>query len=64
MNMISDGRDPVATPIATADAMEMSDRQREGLVGQDMGHRCARDAPFVREVRRDGGRVEEVARIE
>ena len=64
MNVDDDRGDPVAADVGPADPPEVGDRQRERLVGQDVGHDRPLPARPVAQPRRERGRVEEVAGVE
>ncbi len=59
-----DGPDPVAAIVGAADPLEVSDRQREGLVGQEVSHQRARPRRTVAEPRCEGRRIEQMASVE
>ena len=59
-----DRGDPVAPLVGPPEPPEVADRQRERLVGQEVGHHRAPGDGHVPQPRRERGRVEQVARVE
>ena len=59
-----DRRDPVAARVGPAEPPEVGDRQRERLVGQEVGHHRAARPRDVAQPRRQRRRVQQVAGVE
>jgi hypothetical protein len=59
-----DRRDPVPAFIGPPETPEVGDRQREGLVGQEVGHDRPPPESHLAQPRRQGGGVEQVPGVE
>ena len=64
MNTPSDRADPVARDVDPADPVEVGRRERERLVGEDVGHRRPLEERDVAQPRRERRAVEQVAGVE
>ena len=64
MNVAPIAADPVAALVGPADPPEVADRQRERLVGQEVGHHRPTGERHVAQPRPQRRRIEQVARVE